>query len=37
MKAFAKRAAARLKSWYGNRVVPDSTPLLDELRRDAAQ
>jgi hypothetical protein len=36
MSAFAARAAGRLKEWYGNRVIPDSASLLDELRKDAA-
>ncbi len=36
MKAFAARAAVRLKAWYGDRVIADSGPLLDELRKDAA-
>lgn len=36
MRAFAVRAAARLKAWYGERVVADSGPLIDDLRKDAA-
>lgn len=36
MRVFAARAAARLKARYGNRVVADSGPLIEELRKDAA-
>lgn len=36
MKVFAARAAARLKAWYGNRIIADSGPLLDDLRKDSA-
>lgn len=36
MRAFSARAAARLRAWYGGRVVADSGPLLDELRKDAS-
>ncbi len=34
MKAWAAFALARLKAHYGDRIVPDSTPLLVEMRAD---
>lgn len=34
MAAFAARRLASLKAHYGNRVTPDSTPMLDELRAE---
>ena len=34
MQAFAARCLARLKDQYGDRVAPDSTELLEELRAD---
>lgn len=37
MQAFAARRLASLKEHYGDRVVPDSTELLETLRSDHTQ